>query len=58
MNKINSAAKIQMTTTQLFAPDSYASNAKGKRGFSRIVKAVGYSLNDFKAAYKYEAAFR
>ena len=37
---------------------SYASDAKGKTGFYRIIKAAGYSLDGFKAAYKFEAAFR
>lgn len=45
-------------SNQLLTPDSYASHAKGKTGLSRIVKAAGYSIDGFKAAYKYEAAFR
>lgn len=40
------------------AADSFASNAKGKAGFGRIIKAVGYSADGFAAAYKNEAAFR
>lgn len=39
-------------------PDSFAESAKGKTGFYRIVKAAGYSMDGFKAAYKFEAAFR
>ena len=39
-------------------PHSYASDAKGKTGFYRIIKAAGYSLDGFKAAYKFEVAFR
>ena len=39
-------------------PDSFAESAKGKTGFYRIVKATGYSIDGFKAAYKFEAAFR
>ena len=39
-------------------PHSYASDAKGKTGFYRIIKAAYYSLDGFKAAYKFEAAFR
>jgi diacylglycerol kinase (ATP) len=58
MNKDNSEPKNQIAATELLAPNSYASLAKGKKGFSRIVKAAGYSLDGFKAAYKYEAAFR
>ena len=30
----------------------------GNTGFTRIIKATGYSLKGIKAAYKYEAAFR
>lgn len=40
------------------AADNFASNAKGKAGFGRIVKAAGYSADGFAAAYKNEAAFR
>lgn len=40
------------------ATDSFASHAKGKTGILRIIKAAGYSLDGFKAAYKFEAAFR
>ena len=40
------------------AADSFASHAKGKTGIYRIIKATGYSLDGFKAAYKFEAAFR
>ena len=42
----------------LLAIDSYASNAKGKKGLARIVKATSYSIDGFKAAYQFEAAFR
>ncbi len=45
-------------SNQLLAPDSYASQAKGKTGLSRIIKATGYSVDGFRAAYKFEAAFR
>ena len=40
------------------AADSFASHAKGKTGIYRIIKATGYSIDGFKAAYKFEAAFR
>ncbi|MFK3915911.1 diacylglycerol kinase [Psychrobacter sp. NPDC078501] len=40
------------------AADSFASHAKGKTGILRIIKATGYSMDGFKAAYKFEAAFR
>ncbi|WP_083603640.1 diacylglycerol kinase [Psychrobacter sp. C 20.9] len=39
-------------------PNSFAESAKGKTGFYRIIKAAGYSMDGFKAAYKFEAAFR
>ncbi|WP_367104466.1 diacylglycerol kinase [uncultured Psychrobacter sp.] len=38
--------------------ESFASNVKGKKGVARILKAAGYSIDGFKAAYKFEAAFR
>ena len=56
--KMNYDASSQETSNQLLVPDSYASIAKGNKGLSRIIKAAGYSLDGFKAAYKYEAAFR
>lgn len=40
------------------AAADFASSAKGKAGFSRIIKAAGYSTDGFLAAYKNEAAFR
>lgn len=39
-------------------PDSFAYNVKGKTGLARVLKAAGYSLDGFKAAYNHEAAFR
>ena len=50
--------KTKETAGDLLLADSFASNVKGKTGLARIVKAAGYSLDGFKAAYKYEAAFR
>lgn len=47
-----------ITGKKQLLPHSYASDAKGKTGFYRIIKAAGYSLDGFKAAYKFEAAFR
>lgn len=47
-----------ITGKKQLLPHSYASEAKGKTGFHRIIKAAGYSLDGFKAAYKFEAAFR
>ena len=37
---------------------SFASNAKGKKGLDRLLNATGYSIDGFRAAYKFEAAFR
>ncbi|WP_228138936.1 diacylglycerol kinase [Psychrobacter sp. P2G3] len=38
--------------------DNFANNVKGKKGLARILKATGYSIDGFKAAYQFEAAFR
>ena len=52
------------TQSRLMTPDSddendnYASQTKGKKGLLRIVNATGYSIDGFKAAYQFEAAFR
>ena len=54
----NQTSVIHANTSQPLASDSFASELKGKKGFSRILKAAGYSIDGFKAAYKYEAAFR
>ena len=56
--KMNYDTSSQETSDPLLTPNSYASIAKGNKGLSRIIKAAGYSLDGFKAAYKYEAAFR
>ena len=57
-NQTNSHSKnLEMPDTFIVA-DSFASHAKGKKGLSRIVNAAGYSLDGFKAAYTFEAAFR
>ena len=48
----------QTPADHLLPSDSYASHAKSKKGLARIIKATGYSIDGFKAAYKYEAAFR
>lgn len=50
--------KSQPVAGDLLIADSFASNAKGKTGFARILKASGYSIDGFKAAYQFEAAFR
>lgn len=50
---------LQQTTHKTLLPaDSFANNAKGKKGLARIIKAAGYSIDGFRAAYKFEAAFR
>ncbi len=56
--KIRADPSSQEASDQLLAADSYAGHAKNKKGLSRILKATGYSIDGFKAAYKYEAAFR
>lgn len=56
--KMNDDNSSQESSNQLLTPNSYASLAKGNKGVSRIIKATGYSVDGFKAAYKYEAAFR
>lgn len=38
--------------------NTYANQLKGKTGIRRVIKAAGYSIDGFKAAYKGEAAFR
>lgn len=48
----------QTPTSGSQAADSFASSTKGKAGFTRIIKATGYSTDGFIAAYKNEAAFR
>jgi len=57
-DQVNCDPLNQTPANQLLDPDSYASHVKGKKGLSRIMKATGYSLDGFKAAYKFEAAFR
>lgn len=52
---INSDHLEQKSTSHLLPADSYASHAKSKKGLARIIKATGYSIDGFKAAYKYEA---
>ena len=38
--------------------EPYAHQVKGKRGLRRIINAAGYSRDGFRAAYRYESAFR
>ena len=56
--KMNDDNSSQESSNPLLAADSYASLAKGNKGVARIIKATGYSVDGFKAAYKFEAAFR
>lgn len=42
----------------LMVADNFASDVKGKKGLARILKATRYSIDGFKAAYQFEAAFR
>ena len=58
-NKTASHSSIkQAAHHSVFTPDNFAESAKGKTGFYRIIKAAGYSMDGFRAAYKFEAAFR
>ncbi len=50
--------KFQKIPDTLPVSDSFASEVKGKKGLARIIKATGYSIDGFRAAYRYEAAFR
>ena len=50
--------KNQPVSDDTFVADSFANEVKGKKGLARIVKATVYSIDGFKAAYKFEAAFR
>ena len=50
--------KNQPVSGDFLVVDSFASNAKGKTGLARILKATAYSIDGFKAAYQFEAAFR
>ncbi|MDO4906559.1 diacylglycerol kinase [Neisseria sp.] len=38
--------------------ERYAETVKGKKGITRMIKAVGYSRDGLSAAYRYESAFR
>ncbi len=54
----NSHPDNQKALDTLMVADNFANNVKGKKGLARILKATGYSIDGFKAAYKFEAAFR
>ena len=58
VQQINCDPLASATAMPLLAADSFASQAKGKTGVSRIIKAAGYSIDGLQAAYKFEAAFR
>ncbi len=54
----HAASKNKQIPDSSLMPDSFASDLKGKKGLARILKAAGYSIDGFKAAYQFEAAFR
>ena len=54
----NHDALSQTAYETLLPADSFANHAKGKKGLARIIKAAGYSIDGFRAAYQFEAAFR
>ena len=53
-----STYSAKAVSISLLAHDSYANAAKGQKGIARIIKATGYSIDGFRAAYRFEAAFR
>ncbi|WP_201551562.1 diacylglycerol kinase [Psychrobacter fjordensis] len=56
--QIDSYSINNSTPDTLVISDSFASSAKGKKGLDRLLNATGYSIDGFRAAYKFEAAFR
>ena len=56
--QIDSYSKNKSTPDTFVMTGSFASNAKGKKGLDRLLNATGYSIDGFRAAYKFEAAFR
>ncbi|PYE36531.1 diacylglycerol kinase [Psychrobacter fozii] len=56
--QIDSYSKNKSAPDTLVMSGSFASNAKGKKGLDRLLNATGYSIDGFRAAYKFEAAFR
>ncbi|MBE0444982.1 hypothetical protein [Psychrobacter sp. FME5] len=52
-NQTNSHSNNSEMPDTFIMADNFASHAKGKKGLSRIVNAAGYSLDGFKAAYKF-----
>ena len=56
--QIDSYSKNKSVPDTLVMTGSFASNAKGKKGLDRLLNATGYSIDGFRAAYKFEAAFR
>lgn len=54
---LDNDAQAPLLTTPITTP-SFAYQLKGKKGWSRVLKAGGYSLDGFRAAYRTEAAFR
>ncbi|WP_435978999.1 diacylglycerol kinase [Psychrobacter sp. DM4] len=58
IRSIDTYSENKKPSDTLVVLDSYASSVKGQKGLSRILKATGYSIDGFRAAYKFEAAFR
>ena len=56
--QIDAYSKNKSTPDTLLISENFASSAKGKKGLDRILNATGYSIDGFRAAYKFEAAFR
>ncbi len=56
--QIDSYSKNKSAPDTLVMSGSFASNAKGKKGLDRLLDATGYSIDGFRAAYRFEAAFR
>ena len=56
--QVDSYSTNKSTPDTLLMTGSFASNTKGKKGLDRLLNATGYSIDGFRAAYKFEAAFR
>lgn len=58
MTKLNNEDRLLLKLNEDSTDKMTAENLKGKTGLIRIIKAIGYSIDGFKAAYSNEAAFR
>lgn len=54
---LESTYKAKLTSTHLLTKDSYAEMMKGHKGLTRIYRALGYSWDGLKEAYR-ETGFR